>query len=181
MLARYAKDKPYQACIAVCQLFSYLSGTTTEGVQYGYEIKRTNGFESRLDLHGFSDADWESDLRTRQSTGGFVVYACGGPMSWGSRLMTTVAASSMESEYMGAFRLGQELLSVSNVGTVPNLPFTKKIPFFMDAMAASQSLKNPTCRARTKHISTKWFGFTNMLVCGLNCIISALVIWRQIC
>ena len=128
-----------------------------EGVHYGNEIKRLNGFESRLDLHGFSDADWASDLRTRRSTGGFVVYACGGPMSWGSKLMTTAAASSMESEYMGAFRLGQELLFVTNVGEVLKLPFTRKIPFFMDAMAAIQSLKNPTCRARTKHISTKWF------------------------
>ena len=78
-------------------------------------------------------------------------------MSWGSKLMTTVAASSMESEYMGAFRLGQELVFLSNVSRELFLPSQKRIPFFMDAMAAIQALKNPSCRARTKHISTKWF------------------------
>ena len=86
-----------------------------------------------------------------------MVYACGGPLSWGSKLMTTVAASSMESEFMSAFRLGQELVFLSHVSRELFLPLWKRFPFFMDAMAAIQALRNPACRARTKHISTKWF------------------------
>lgn len=158
MLARYSKDRPYEACVGICHLFSYLSGTVDRGIHYSVDrspLKNT-GWYGRLDLHGFSDADWASDFRTRRSTGGYVVVACGGPLAWGSKLMATVAASTMESEYMSAFYLGQELVYITNLIKSIGLSLERPIPFFMDAMAAINALKNPAYHARTKHIAVKW-------------------------
>jgi hypothetical protein len=135
-------------------VYSYLSGTGSNGIRYSSFGGIT--FGDCLDLFGFSDANWASDLRTRRSTAGFVVFACGGPLAWGSKLMATIAASSMESEYMAAFFLGQMLLFIRNLLRELGLKLMKPTPFFLDAMAALQSLKNPSYHSRTKHIAVKW-------------------------
>jgi hypothetical protein len=154
MLARYSKNKPMEACRSLCWLFAYLSGTTDIGVVYSSFWGLS--FEDILDMFGYSDADWASDWRTRRSTGGYLVYACGGPLAWGSKLMATIAASSMESEYMAAYFLGQQLLYIRNLLSELGLKITKLIPFFMDAMAAIQALRNPSFHARIKHVDIKW-------------------------
>jgi hypothetical protein len=154
LLARYSKSKPLSACKGLCWLFSYLSGTSVMGLKYSSFTGDT--FADILDLFGFTDANWASDIRTRRSTAGFVVFACGGPLAWGSKLMVTVAASSMESEYMAAFYLGQQLIYIRNLLSEIGLPISQPTPFLMDAMAAIQSLKNHVFHARTKHVAVKW-------------------------
>ena len=71
-------------------------------------------------------------------------------------MVTTVAASSMEAEYMGSYYLGQMLLFIFNILKELGLPLERPIPFFMDAMAAIQSLRNSVYHARTKHVAVKW-------------------------
>ena len=154
MLARFSKLKSVAACKALCWMYSYLSGSVSIGIKYCNFSGLS--FAECLDLFGFSDADWASDLRSRRSTAGFIVFACGGPLAWGSKLMATIAASSMESEYMAAYFLGQMLLFIRNVLGELGFKLTKPTPFFMDAMSAVQSLKNPVFHARTKHIDIKW-------------------------
>ena len=79
-----------------------------------------------------------------------------GPLAWGSKLMATVAASSMEAEYMGAYFLGQMLLYIRGLLQEVGLGLTRRTLFFMDAMSAIQALKNPVYHARTKHVAVKW-------------------------
>ena len=159
MLARYSNKKTIAACKALSWMFSYLAGTVDVGINYGSFEGKT--FTECLDMFGFSDADWASDLRTRRSTAGYIVFCCGGPLAWGSKLMTTIAASSMESEYMSAYYLGQMMLYVRNLLSELGLKLMKPTPFFMDAMAAIQALKNPVFHARTKHIDIKWHWLRN--------------------
>ena len=154
MLARFSKIKSVAACKALCWMYSYLSGSVEIGIKFGHFVGNT--FTDVMDLLGFSDADWASDLRSRRSTAGFIVFCCGGPLAWGSKLMTTIAASSMESEYMSAYYLGQMLLFIRNLLGELRLKLTKPTPFFMDAMAAILALKNPVYHARSKHVAIKW-------------------------
>ena len=160
MLARYSKTKSMEACRSLCWLFAYLSGTVDLGLMYsnfgGFS------FEDILDLLGYSDADWASDLRTRRSTGGFLIYACGG-LAWGSKLMATIAASSMESEFMAAYYLGQQLLYIRNLLSELGFQITRLIPFFMDALSAIQALRNPSFHARIKHVDIKWHWLRNLV------------------
>jgi len=154
MLARFAKKKTLAACKALCWLYAYLSCTCNLGIKYGRFIGKT--FTECLDMYGFSDADWASDLFSRRSTAGYIIFGCGGPIAWGSKLMSTIAASSMESEYMGSYFLGQMIIYIRNLLKELNLIIDKPTPFLMDAMSAIQTLKNPVFHARTKHIAIKW-------------------------
>ena len=158
MLARYSCKKTVTACKGLAHLFSYLSGTIHYGITYTINRRGLGRefYELLMDLYGMSDADWASDIRSRRSTAGFLVFALGGPLSWGSKLMTTIAASSMESEYMAAFYLGQTLLWIRGLMKELSLPLKKPIPFFMDAMAALNAIKNPALRQRSKHIDIKF-------------------------
>jgi hypothetical protein len=61
------------------------------------------------------------------------VFALGGVIAWGSKLMATIAASSMESEYMSAYHLGQQLLWYRGLMKEIGYPIIKPTPFFMDA------------------------------------------------
>lgn len=156
MLARYSKDRTIPACTGLCYLFSYLSGTCDLGISYVVKDGDDRDYETLLDLHGLTDSDWASDVRTRRSTAGYLVMALGGPLAWGSKLMTTVAASSMEAEYMGAYFLGQMLLYIRELLKELGLELIKPTLFFMDAMSAIQALKNRVYHARTKHVAVKW-------------------------
>lgn len=107
--------------------------------------------EEIFDLHSYCDADWAADLRTRRSTGGYVVYAMYGPVAWSSKLMSTVAASTMESEYMSAYPCGQEVIFIRNLIEELKFVFLRLSPFFMDAQAALQALKTSCipCKGKT--------------------------------
>ena len=113
-------------------------------------------------MYGFSDADFAGDLRTRRSTSGYAVFCMGGIYAWGSKLMTTIATSTMESEYMSAYYLGQQILNARGLLSELKLALQRPTPFFMDAMGAIQALKNPTMHSRTKHIDIKFKWLASM-------------------
>jgi hypothetical protein len=111
LLARYSKSQQQAACRGVAHLLSYLSGTMAMELTYMADQSRIGqAIKLILDLYGMSDADWASCLGTHRSTSGWLVFALGGVIAWGSKLMATIAASSMESEYMSAYFLGQQLI-----------------------------------------------------------------------
>ena len=113
LLARYSTEKTFNACKALVHVFSYLETIIDEGIRYH---KRSGVvLEDMLDLHSYCDADWAGDLRTRCSTGGYVVFGMGEPLAWSSKVMTTVAASNMKSEYMSAYPCGQEVIFIRNL------------------------------------------------------------------
>jgi hypothetical protein len=77
------------------------------------------------------------------------------PFFLGSKLMATIAASSMESEYMSAYHLGQQLLWYRGLMKEIGYPITKPTPFFMDAAAALYAIRDQALRNRSKHIDVK--------------------------
>ena len=60
------------------------------------------------DFKCYVDASYAGDEDTRRSTTGYRFKICGRPVSWQSRMQTSVALSSMESEYMAASAAAQE-------------------------------------------------------------------------
>jgi hypothetical protein len=88
LLARFCVDPSYGACYCAAFLMSYLSGTADESISFLNPMF--------ADWHAFVDADWAGDLKGRRSTSGYVIYLCGGPIAWSSRLMHTVASSSSD-------------------------------------------------------------------------------------
>ena len=65
---------------------------------------------NHIDFNCYVDASHASDIDTRQSITGYIFVISGGPVSWQSRMQTSVALSSMEAEYcMAASAATQEL------------------------------------------------------------------------
>ncbi|KMQ81780.1 integrase core domain protein [Lasius niger] len=58
---------------AVKQIFAFIIGTRNLGITY-----QSGG--SKSDLMGYSDADYASDLETRQSTTGYIFSLANGPV-----------------------------------------------------------------------------------------------------
>jgi hypothetical protein len=156
LLARYSKTRQQAACRGVAHLLSYLSGTVGMGIRYTIDPSMLGkAMQLILDIYGMSDADWASCLKTRRSTFGWLVFALGGVIAWGSKLMATIAASSMESEYMSAYHRGQQLLWYRGLMKEIGYPITKPTPFFMDAAVALYAIRDPALRTRSKHIDVK--------------------------
>ena len=147
LLSRYSSNPTYASCRLAIHLLKYLRGTTSKGIKFS---------GSKFDLHVFSDADWAGDILTRRSTTGYIVFLCAGAIAWQSKLQTTVATSSMESEYMAEYAAMQELVWLRGVLRELGLALTKPTPFFMDSKSAKDLSENPVYHKRSKHIQIKY-------------------------
>jgi hypothetical protein len=126
VLTRFGNKPSYAACKLAVHVLLYLRGTVEMGIEFS---------GSEFDMHVFSDADWAGDIMTRRSTTGYVVFAGGGPIAWQSRLQTTVATSSMESEYMALYGGMQELVWLRGVSKELRLPILEPTRFFLDSQS----------------------------------------------
>ena len=105
---------------ALLRVLGYLAKTNEycikyEGIENGRSaveaIGYSRGFLPQLSVFKcYVDASFAADLNTRRSTTGYVFKIAGGPVSWQSRMQTSVALSSMESEYMAASAAAQKAI-----------------------------------------------------------------------
>ena len=147
VLARHCINPSFKACQAVLRVLTFLRSTPDMGIEFK---------NSELDLHAYSDADWAGDHDSRRSTTGYVVFAAGGPIAWQSKLQTTVAASTMEAEYMAAFNAIQECVWVKGVMSEIGFSYDSPITLFMDSQSAICLANNPMYHKRSKHIDIKY-------------------------
>jgi hypothetical protein len=92
-LARYMSAPTEAHWAAALGVVRYIAGTAQYGVVFG---------GSDIPLEGYCDADYAGDTDSRRSTTGYVFLMFGGAVSWSSRLRPTVAASTVEAEYLSA-------------------------------------------------------------------------------
>jgi hypothetical protein len=157
VLARFGNKPTYASCQLAIYVLWYLRGTADQGIQFSGSV---------FDLHVFSDADWGGDIMTRRSTTGYVVFAGGGPIAWQSKLQTTVATSSMESEYMALYAGMQELVWLRGVMKELRMPITEPTPFCIDSQSAQDLALNPVFHKRSKHIAIKYHWIRQHVVGG---------------
>ncbi|XP_042972976.1 uncharacterized protein LOC122304776 [Carya illinoinensis] len=65
---------------------------------------------SDLQLRGYSDADWGSDLDERKSTTGYVFLLNNGAITWSSKKQPCIVLSTMEAEYIACSAAVQEVV-----------------------------------------------------------------------
>jgi hypothetical protein len=73
-LSRYLSNHNRSHMNAALHVLRYLKYTSTIGISYSNT--------ATLELTGYSDSDWASDLDTRRSTPGYLFKLAGGPISW---------------------------------------------------------------------------------------------------
>ena len=141
-LARYMAgptEAHWQAALGVVR---YLAGTAEDGVTFG---------GSGETLVGYCDADYAGDVDTRRSTTGYVFLMFGGAVSWSSRLQPTVAASTVEAEYLSAAQAVKEALWFRKLGGDLELDLGT-VQIYCDNQGAIRLLKHPIASQRSKHI-----------------------------
>ena len=112
-----------------------------------------------LDLLGYCDADWGSDIATRRSTTGYLFTLGKNIISWNTMLQKTVALSSCEAEYMALKDATKEAIYLNN--TIQHLKDVLKIKdikgcipttILTDSMSAMKLAENPEFHKKSKHI-----------------------------
>ena len=134
LLSRFGSKPTKVTCMLIVYLLQYIRGTVQMGIRFS---------GSRFDIHVFTDADWAGDVLTRRSTTGYVVFAAGGPLAWGSQLQATVATSSMQSEYQGMYAGMQVTVWFLGVLSEISLPLCEPTPFSPDSQSAEDLVMNP--------------------------------------
>jgi hypothetical protein len=102
-------------------------------------------------LVSYCDADYACDVDTRRSTTGYVFLMYGGAVSWSSRLQPTVAASTVEAEYLSAAQAVKDALWFRKLGGDLGLDLGT-VQIYCDNQGAIRLLKHPIALQRSKHI-----------------------------
>ena len=97
-----------------------------------------------------------SNPNGRKSQSGFVVFACGGIISWASKKQPIIALSSTEAEYIAANLAVQEAIWLRSL--LNDFGIVQKQPTSIneDNQGVIALCKNPKFHSRTKHIDIKY-------------------------
>ena len=109
---------------------------------------------NQVDIKGFCDADFATDLDKRRSLIGYVFTIGGNVVSWKSTLQHIVALSTTDAEYVAlteAIKEGIWLKGITHeLGINGNL-----VKLFCDSQSAIHLSKNTMFHERTKHIDVR--------------------------
>ena len=147
-LAQHSSNPGMAHWSAARRIVQYLIDTSH------YKLRLGGG--DRMNVQIFSDADWAGQSDDGRSMTGGVLMFCGGAIAWSSRRQSTVALSSMESEFIALVsatsdaRWIQQLLQ--EIGMSDKLP----IPIFVDNKAVIDYCKNECNSSRTRHFNIKY-------------------------
>lgn len=101
VLQRYQQSPRQSHMKAARHVLRYIQGTKSLGLRYS---------GGTIQLTAMVDSSWADDVDGAESQFGWVVYLCGGPVSWKSGLQRCTATSSTEAEYVALADLICELL-----------------------------------------------------------------------
>ena len=146
-LSRYVNDPTEVHWIAAKRVLRYLKGTRSYKLIY----RRCTATPI---LYGYSDSDWGGDSDTRRSTSGycFFLFENSGAISWASKLQTTVAKSTAESEATALSLACNEGLFLLNLLIEIKLDLID-FKMFVDNQACISLVKNDVNKGVVKHFA----------------------------
>jgi hypothetical protein len=144
-------SRPNRACwVAAMRVLRYLKGTASLKLTYERE-------EEKLHIIGFADADFAGDKSTRRSTSGFIFRACGGAITFKSKLQKAVTLSTCEAELVAFSAATQEAIWIKRVFASLGVAQTEPIGILEDNAAAIALVRDHRFSERTKHVDIKKF------------------------
>ncbi|OMO98638.1 hypothetical protein CCACVL1_04141 [Corchorus capsularis] len=129
---------------AMVRILRYLQGTLFQGLFFSSS--------SKLELCGFSDADWAGDANDRRSTTGFCIFLGDSLISWKSKKQNVVSRSSTEAEYRAMAQTSAEIVWLQRLLQDMGVHISKPVAMFCDNKSATQIAHNSVFHERTKHI-----------------------------
>lgn len=143
VLSRYMSKPTMQHWQAAKGVLRYAAGTVNMGIVY-----RSDAAD---ELQSYCDSDYAGDLDSRRSTTGYVFILAGGAIAWNSKLQPTVAASTVEAEYMAASGATKEALWLRMLLNDFGLNIST-IRIWCDNQGCLRVTDNPVLSVRSKHI-----------------------------
>jgi hypothetical protein len=146
-LSRYCQEPLGTHWEMLRHLLRYIRGTSAMAVQYS---------NSRM-LVGYTDSDYAREPVQRKSTGAYLFMINGGPISWNSKRMATVATSTMEAEYMAMAEATKQAVWTKRLLISLGMQQEERgVLIFADNKAALLLSKNPENHPRSKHIQVRY-------------------------
>ena len=111
-----------------------------------------------LELIGYTDSDFQSDLESRKSTLGYVFTVGGGAISLRIVKQFNIVDSAMEAEYIVASEVAKEAMWFRNfsmdLGMVPSVQSV--VTLYCDNSEVVANSKEPRRHKRGKHMERKY-------------------------
>lgn len=113
------------------------------------DLKLKYSKDDSTNLHGYSDADWASDIDKRRSCTGYLFKMSNVAISWASKRQLTIALSSTEAEYMAISSAIQESIWLKQWSDELNAKQFSNIELFCDNQGAIKLAQSDEFRSRT--------------------------------
>jgi hypothetical protein len=144
-LSQYLESPTTTHLIAVKHVIRYLKGIK--------HLRLTLGGH-KINLSGYSDADWVSQLH-HHSISGFAMFLGSGAVSWSSKKQPIVTLSSTESEYVALTHSSKDIIWIRKLlfefSSIISIS-SDVSSLFCDNQGAIRLSSDSTFHARTKHI-----------------------------
>ncbi len=133
--------------------------TMLQGIKYtiatkvwGLHLKPIKKNGNLFYLQGKADSEFCGDKETRISVYGFILYFCGAPISWKSKMGRSVTLSSTEAEYVAMSELAKEVLFAKNI--LESMQIKLELPIIVEInnVGAIYLANNNTTHQHTKHV-----------------------------
>ena len=112
---------------------------------------------NNTNLHGYVDADWASNTRTRRSMTGIGMYLAGAPVAYCARYQPTIVMSTTESKFVAASNAGKLTLYLRSVLDQLGLDTSGAMPLYEDNTAAIAMANDQQPTRRTRHLDIRYF------------------------
>jgi Reverse transcriptase (RNA-dependent DNA polymerase) len=114
--ARFTHDPRRSHSQGIKQIVRYLKGTADKGLIFSTTDEATVDCYVDADFAGAFNKDANTqDSATARSRTGYIIFAYGVPICWGSKLQTEIALSTMEAEYIALSTATREVLGLQNL------------------------------------------------------------------
>ncbi|XP_017634631.1 uncharacterized mitochondrial protein AtMg00810-like [Gossypium arboreum] len=143
---------------AVKRILRYLQSTMKYGLHFTTTIS--------LDLVGFSDANWGTDVDDRRSTTGFCVFLGGNSVAWGTKKQHVVSRSTAEAEYHSLAHTATEVVWLVSLLSKLHIAPSKKATIWCDNSGAVAVSANPVLHSKFKHVELDLFFVREKITVG---------------
>jgi hypothetical protein len=118
-------------------------------------------------LEVYADASYACDYTTGRSVTGWIVKQNGVAIAWKSKAQTTVAKSTMESEYMAMSDAVTEVMIYVELRKELGLPVDLPVKLYCDNQAAIRVATDDGETKRSKHINVRYHNIREKVASGL--------------
>jgi Reverse transcriptase (RNA-dependent DNA polymerase) len=123
---------------------------------FGLMIKPKLDENDKWHMKMYTDSDWAGDKENRRSVTGYIMFLCGVPIIWKSKLQKTVSLSSTEAEYYALSEAAKEVKFIIQVLLSVNIQVKLPVIVHVDNVGAIFMSENVTATSRTKHIDARY-------------------------